>query len=139
MSTFAGLYNIRGYRPEDKNFIYSTFLNGVYYGNNWLNQINKDIFMANYHKLLTDMLTSGKAQVKVACDKEDPDIIIGYSILSADETSIVWVYVKEKWRKHGIGRSLVPAHPISVANLTELGKKLLDKFELKPTFNPFSL
>ncbi len=139
MNELQSLYTIRGMRVEDENFIYATFLRGVYYGNSWFEEIPKDIFMIHYKRVAEELLKGTKTVVQVACLKEDPSIILGYSILSNDFKTIAWVYVKDKWRKKGIGRSLVPASPQSVANLTEVGKRLLNKFEIKPIFNPFSL
>lgn len=144
MSVFQGLYDIRDGKPEDTNFILATFLRGVYYGNPWYNKMPKDIFMANYKALAEALIVRGV--VKVACLKEDADVILGYSLLSADYTAINWVYVKNSkmadgttWRKKGIGRSLVPKHPVSVSHLTEIGESLLSKFESNPIFNPFKL
>lgn len=136
MNTFQGLYSIRDMEEGDKNFILATFLRGLYYGDSWFSLIDKSVFMANYKKVIETLLLPGRAVVKVACLKEEPDVIIGYSILGLDYQSITWVFVKKAWRQKGIGKSLVPRHPASVAHLTKLGKDLLPK--LAPaTFNPF--
>lgn len=136
MSEFAGLYDIRDMKEGDKNFVLATLLRGLYYGDSWFSQIPKDIFMSNY-KLVAQALV-GKANIKIACLKEDEDTIIGYSILSHDFLTIHFVYVKEKWRKHGIAKSLLPKYPTSVTHLTELGKTLLPKFK-DAVFNPFKI
>lgn len=132
---FRGLYDIRDGKPEDVNFIISTFLRGLYYGDTWFSIIPKEIFMANYKKVIIALLNN--ATVKVACLKDDPDIIIGYSILSNDYLTIHYVYVKEKWRKQGIARSLLPKYPETITHLTSLGKSLMHKFEYA-IFNPFN-
>jgi hypothetical protein len=141
MTNFAGLYNIRDYTPKDKNFVIATFLRGLYYGDSWFSQIPKAIFMANY-KLVIEALIA-KTTIKVACLKEDPDVILGYSILSNDFQTIHWVYVKSSkladgttWRQKGIGRALIPQYPTSVSHLTKLGKDLLPKLK-NTVFNPF--
>lgn len=92
--------------------------------------------MSNYKKVAEVMLKN--QIVKVACLKEDADVILGYSILSPDYQVIHWVYVKEKWRLKGIGKSLVPQYPSAVSHLTKLGKELLPKLN-KAVFNPFTL
>ncbi len=139
MSKFLGLYDVRDGKKEDANFILATFLRGLYYGDSWFSMIPKQAFMDNY-KLVAEVLVNDRSKtvVKVACLKDDPDIIIGYSILSADYQTIVWVYVKEKWRLQGIARSLLPQYPVAVTHLTELGKKLLPKFK-DAVFNPFKI
>lgn len=134
MSKFIGLYDIRDLKESDENFVLSTFLKGLYYGDSWFSQIPKNIFMDNYKKVAQALV---KTQViKIACLKDDPDVIIGYSILSHDYQTIHFVYVKEKWRKRGIGRSLLPQYPNAVSHLTTLGKSLLNKLN-NPNFNPF--
>jgi hypothetical protein len=136
MNNFEGLYDIRDYDEKDKSFIMATFLRGLYYGNSWFNLIPKHIFMTNY-KVMADVLVGGsKTVIKVACLKEDPNVILGYSILSNDYQSIVWVFVKTAWRKQGIASSLLPKYPTSAMHLTELGKSLMSKFP-NLIFNPF--
>lgn len=136
MNNFAGLYEIREAKPEDFNFIRSTFLRGVYYGDSWFSLIPKQIFMQNYKSVIEVLLN--KATINVACLPDDKDVVIGYSILSNDYLTVHFCYVKAAWRKNGIAKSLVPRHPTAVSHLTKLGKELLPK--LSPAiFNPFSI
>lgn len=136
MTEFADLYDIRDYQQEDKNFVLATFLRGVYYGDSWFSQIRKDIFMDNYKRIAEFAIDSGKVIVKVACLREDSDVIIGYSILSADYQAISWVYVKKAWRLKGIAKSLLPKYPRYITHLSKLGQELMTKL---PTavYNPF--
>lgn len=136
MNDFTGLYNIRDAKPEDFNFILATFLRGLYYGDSWFSLIPKQIFMANYKKVAEALVLSPKTTVKIACLKEDENVILGYSILSNDYMTIHWVFVKSAWRHKGIAKSLVPKYPTSVTHLTTLGKQLLTKFD-NISFNPF--
>ena len=137
MTSFAGLYDIRDYTLDDKNFVLATFLRGVYYAEgSWYKQIDKDIFMDHYKIIAERTLDSGSAAIKIACLKEDPSVIIGYSILSSDYQAIIWVYVKKAWRLKGIGKSLVPKHPSAITHMTTLGKQLMAKFQTA-RFNPF--
>lgn len=135
MSNFQGLYEVRDYVPADKNFIMATFLRGLYYGDSWFSLIPKAIFMNNYKKV-AEALVSGNTVIKVACLKDDPGVILGYSILSKDFLTVHFVFVKSAWRLKGIARSLLPQYPTAISHLTTLGKSLMNKF---PTavFNPF--
>lgn len=136
MDSFQGLYNIRDATKEDHNFIFSSFLNGLYHGDSWFSQIPRRIFMDNYKKIIQTAVVSSKITIKIACLPEDTNVIIGYSILSADFKAVVWVFVKPRWRKKGIARSLVPKSPEVVTHLTELGRILLPKLP-ETVFNPF--
>lgn len=136
MSTFTGLYDIRDATAEDSNFILATFLRGLYYGDSWFSLIPKDIFMVHY-KAVAEALIN-KATIKVACLKEDPNVILGYSVMSADYQTVHWCYVKSAWRHKGIARSLLPKYPTAVSHLTKLGLSLLNKLN-NPVFNPFKI
>ncbi len=136
--TFQGLYTIRDGTLKDHNLILATFLRGLFYGDSWFSQIPKDIFMNNYKLVIQAIINNPNSVIKIACLPDDPDVILGYSVLSGDYKTIHWVYVKSAWRKKGIGRSLVPQHAEYVSHLTELGKNLLNKIN-NPKFNPFSL
>ncbi len=136
MSDFAGLYNIRDVTESDYNFIRATFIKGLYYGDSWFSLIPKQIYIDNYKVVIETLLAKGI--ISVACLKDDPSVIIGYSILSQDLLTIHWVYVKDKWRKNGIAKSLVPKYPKYVSHLTDLGKKLITKFD-SCQFNPFNI
>jgi len=134
---FIGLYDVRDGLPSDESFILATFIRGLYYGNTLFNKIPKQIFVDNYKPVVQTLLSGVHTVIKIACLKEDPNIIIGYSILSSDYQVINWVYVKKAWRTRGVARSLVPQFPTSVSHLTTLGESLLTKFEVQPIFNPF--
>lgn len=137
VNDFNGLYDIRNGNKEDLNFILATFLRGLYYGDFWFNLIPKDIFMNNYKHIATNIVNN--SVIKVACLKEDPSVILGYSLLSTDQQSINWVYVKSAWRLKGIGRSLLPDSPISASHLSKLGLTLMNKYFKETIFNPFKL
>lgn len=136
MSNFQGLYDIRDYTLDDANFILATFLRGLYYGDSWFSAMPKDVFMRHYKPVIEALLKT--RTIKVACLKEDPSVILGYSMLSNDYQTIDWVFVKSAWRKQGIGRSLLPQYPTCVTHLTKLGQTLLTKFP-NAIFNPFNL
>jgi len=74
--------------------------------------------------------------IQIACLPEDPDVILGYSILSKDHTRIVWVFVKSAWRNKGIGTHLLPDNPVSYMHFTDPGLKLIKRFP-NCIFNPF--
>lgn len=136
MSDFYGLYNIRDMKQEDTSFILATFLRGLYHGDSWFSLIPRPIFMDNYKKIANMILTSPTTIVKVACLKEDPDVILGYCMLSDDLQAVHWVYVKAAWRKQGIAKALLPKFPTTTTHLSALGKSLMSKIP-NIVFNPF--
>lgn len=134
------LYVVRDATAEDANFVLSTFLRGIYYGNDLFNLIPKAVFMESYKDIARKLFyDQTKTTVKVACLVEDQRIIIGYSILSADYLNIHYVYVKQKFRKQGIAKSLLPKYPVSVSHLTEIGKNLMITKFPDTHYNPFTI
>ena len=127
---------IRYFKLGDESFIFSTFLRGLYYGNEFFKLVPKDIFMANYKKVIESLLS--RAVVKVACLKEDHDVILGYSIQSLDNTTVHWIFVKQAWRRKGIMKALIPESPTAITHFTSLGLSLLPKFK-DCVFDPFKL
>lgn len=120
----------------DRNFILATWLRGLYYGNTWFKEIPKNVFMENYHNLLDRLLASPTVKIKVACLKDDPDVILGYSVVSKDETIVHWVFCKSAWRGIGIARSLVNPQATVATHLTKVGLSLIKKCP-GMIFNPF--
>lgn len=129
------LVTIRDYLPSDKNFIFSTWLKGLYYGNRWFKEIPKDIFMEKYHEIIEKVLSNPGVVIKIACLLEDKDVILGYSIESAQGNVLHWVFCKKAWRHVGIARSLVSSGVSTVTHVTEVGLDIINKKKI--AFNPF--
>lgn len=139
MNKFEDLITVRDGTINDAPFVLSTFLRGLYYGNAWFAMIPKHIFMQHYSAIVRALISSPKTIVKVACLPDDQDVIIGYSILSADYQTIHWVHVKKAWRQKGIATALTPRHPAFVSHLSDhFGKLLLSKLP-NVQFNPFAI
>lgn len=122
--------------PDDWNFIMSTWLKGLRYGNDWFELIEAPVYYENYAKAIENTLQSPTTAVRVACLKDTPDIILGYSVSHGDH--VFWTFVKKAWRGIGVASSLVPDTTTSAGNLTEVGKAILKK-RPKIKFNPFIL
>jgi ribosomal protein S18 acetylase RimI-like enzyme len=127
-SKIEGLYALRNAKLEDYAFIKATWLRGLYYGESWYSMIPKDIFMKNNSLYFDKLLGSTKTLVMVACLKEDPDTILGYSVISKDLKILHWIYVKSAWRNQGLAKKLTPIEMESVSHITKLGLTLLKKF-----------
>lgn len=128
---------IRDYKPEsDRSFILATFLRGLYYGDSWFSLIPKNIFMENYHNILKNMFTRSGVNIKIACLKDDNDVILGYSVYHSVPKGIAldWIFTKSAWRNIGVARMLLPKNVVSCTHLTKVGKALKPK---NCDFNPF--
>lgn len=125
------LVNIREAVVSDEAFIFSTWLLGLYYGDSWFSKLDKNYFMQEYHKVIENLLS--RSTIKIACLKEDENVIIGYSVY--DENTLHWVFVKKDFRKINIAKSLVPSNIKVVTHATKVGHEILKKkkdLKLKP-------
>lgn len=132
------LVAIRDTVPADRNFILATFLRGLYYGDTWFRETNKAAFMKFYHGKVEQIIDSLDADIRVACLKDDPEVILGYSILSRTSPVAHWVFVKAAWRHIGIAKSLVPNTTETVTHLTATGLSIIRK-NPGVEYNPFIL
>lgn len=130
------LVAIRDMEDGDRAFIFSTWLRGLRYGNDWFELIESGAYYTEYHRVIESLLGLSNVSVRVACLKEDPEVILGYAIHSG--AKLHWVHVKTAWRGIGIAKSLVPKEISTVTHLTKVGKAILSKHP-EVRFNPFAL
>lgn len=138
MSDIKSAVSIRAYQQSDFSFVIATFLRGLYYGDSWFSMVPKDIFMRFYAKIVESLLVNGKNAVIIACDKTDPDTIMGYALMSNDGSTIHWVYVKKAWRNKGVAKLMIPKGFSIVTHLNNEGKEIIKKYP-EVIFNPFAL
>lgn len=123
----------RSMTPDDKNFIYATWLKGIYYGS-WCKEMDKEAFFSNYPRAIERIIANGT--VVVACLNSDKSVIIGYAIVRPN--TLDYIFVKDAWRRQGIAASLLKGLSFTTyTHTTELGRKLAKK--LKLTYNPFNI
>jgi GNAT superfamily N-acetyltransferase len=92
------------------------------------------VFYEEYEKVLQLLL--GRSSVKVMCLDSDPDVVVGYAVLTPDETALHWIFVKKAWRKMGIAKALIPQSTSKYTHTNKLGIALKPK---EWEFNPFYL
>lgn len=131
------LVAIRDIQPADRNFILATWLRGLRFGNDWFQEIEKTVYFTVYQQVVDTIISDSSNTIKVACLKEDPEVILGYSVYAGERLD--WVFVKKAWRGIGIAKSLIPSGITTVSHLTKTGKSIMHKSMKGAHFNPFSI
>ena len=129
------LVMIRSAIPEDKNFIFATWLKGLRFGNDWYGLIDSKVYFRVYHDVIDNLISRPNITIKVACLKEDPKVLLGYAVYSG--TRLDWAHVKKAWRGIGLAKDLVPNNIASVSHLTGVGRSILKKHN-NVVFDPFT-
>lgn len=129
MNQFA----VRDYDPSDKNFVYSTWLKGLYFGNEWFKEIPEPVFLRAYQRVLESIMALPQTKVAIACLPDVTDVILGYAVYQ--DQRLHWVFVKNSWRNLGIATAIVPKDITQCSHLTHVGLILKRKKGL--IFNPF--
>src|SRR5437899_381049 len=82
------------------------------------------VWFKNFHEYLLGLFKT--AHIVIATDKDDPEFILGYAIFQ--DTQLEFVYVKEAYRKQGIGLMLVEDidyKTVNEKNMTKLAHQIL--------------
>jgi ribosomal protein S18 acetylase RimI-like enzyme len=118
---------IREWNPYDVPFIYSTWRNALWYGGTYYKD-NEDA-AADFFQSQTwviDEILKNPIEVSVAVLNDSPDVIIGYSVF--DKYHLYFIYVKEAFRKQGIGKLLFPNSIKTVSEpRTKIGEAIVAK------------
>lgn len=74
----------------------------------WAGCVTNDQYFDVYHETIRQLLERG-AKLVVACNKSDPDHVLGWSCWEPLDSGHVvhFVYVKEGLRRRGLGKELV--------------------------------
>lgn len=129
---------IRGYQDSDKHLILSTMLRGLYYGNSFFTNIQKDVFFKEYSEIAHKMLFKRSNSLTIACSMEEPTVVLGWALISLDASVLHYAFVKEPFRNKGIAKRLIGSNKIEiVTHITDLGNKI--RRAKGWTFDPWKL
>lgn len=128
----SDLFLVRDGVEDDRPFIFATMLRGLFYGDSWFSEVPKAIFMQEYHGIVERLLDT--AEIRVACLKDDPEVILGYALINAPDT-VHFVFIKKAFRGIGIAKSLVPLTVTNTTHLTKAGLSIIKRKGI--VFNPF--
>lgn len=137
MSSITSIAYVRPPVEDDLNFIIATFLKGLYYGNDFYGMIQKDDYMKNYEPIVKAILANNL--INIACLKEDPGVILGYSILTSDQSTVHFTFIKAAWRSKGLFQLLVPNTITGYSHFTNKGLSIVKSKFNQAVFTPFKI
>lgn len=111
---------IRDAFESDFEFIYSTWLKGLKFGNEHFKKTHQKSYFEHEHKKIERLLKRSGVYILVACLVSDPTTILGYAIRE-DEHILHYVHVKYAFRKFGIAKSLCPKDIKLITHYTNVG------------------
>ncbi len=131
------LISFRSFLPDDLNFILSTWLRGLYYGNDFFNLIDNHIYFVNYEFVIKRILQRPTTTINICCLKDDPSVILGYAVTENNENKNVlhWCFVKNIWRGIGISKDLLD--PLDIKVVTHVTNRTMKEKPKRMEFNPF--
>lgn len=95
---------VRPFVPEtDTGIILGTWPKGKYFSDPENLKVNKKSWFAGFYNHVISALK--KSTIRIAVLADDPNFIIGYSVISSGR--LEWAYVKKIYRKQGIARLLI--------------------------------
>jgi len=126
---------LRDPKEEDEAFVFATWLQQVLTNTRWRHGVDKQNFY-NYREILIAILKKPSVKVTVCCLKDDPDIIVGYSVYEKNPTDTIlhFVYVRSDWQRQGIARDICPKHITVITHLTKIGERIWSKMVPKPRY-----
>lgn len=115
---------LRSFNPEtDSGLIYDVYPKAVWYGADEPINMSKDDFFREIFNLMKGQLIY--QDVHIACMEDNPDTILGFSII--DKGTLEFVFVKTHVRDEGIGTLLIrnKYRTINTRNITKTGAAIL--------------
>lgn len=120
---------IRSFIPEsDAAFLYSSWRNSLWYDQD-RDPSQSQKFYTYVTREIKNIISKKECKIKIACLSDDPDLIIGYSVLTG--TNLEWCYVKIEYRKKGIANLITKGFHTISQPMTRIGKSIALNHALK--------
>ena len=115
--------------------IYSDFMKSLRYGNEWYRLIDSNRYYSVYKNIIDALLSRADSVVRLACLANDVDTCLGWSLTEGPKFH--YIFVKEDYRRNGIGKSLMPKEFNQITHLTKIGQAIRKAKFRTVIFDPF--
>lgn len=116
-------------KEQDQALLYSTWQLGLWGGMARATDRPTPQFFSIHSRSIAKILDMPDTRVEIACTSDNPGLIVGYAVLN--KKHLHWIYVKEDYRKHGIGTLLASGFETIAKPMTKIARALAEKKELK--------
>jgi len=138
------MIKFREYRKQtDESFIYANWLCHFFEQSYFAIRITDKIYFEGHRGVIDKLLQ--KSQTLMAVDEQDEDVIVGFMVYElSTEPVIHYIFIKEDFRKIGIGKKLLAKVTDGTFSFTHWSYDV-DKIEKKSTYqkrmiyNPYLL
>lgn len=114
---------------EDQALVYSTWQLGLWGSVPRPTNRPTPRFFAIHSRAIAKILESPGTQVQVASPSNNAGLIVGYSVMN--KKHLHWVYVKDDYRKHGIGALLTQGFETIAKPQTKIARALAEIKQLR--------
>lgn len=116
---------LRPFNPsEDQALVYSTWQLGLWGSTHRSSDRPTPSFFVIQTRMISKVLANPDTKVRIACSSDNQMFIIGYSVMN--QKHLIWVYVKDDYRKHGIGTLLTEGFetvgPLQTKSARDIGE-----------------
>ena len=120
---------IRPVEAGDKDFVFSTWLKGQYWGSvSYMGE--QDQYFKDYGKTITEFICRPGTFIDCAVLSSAPNVVLGYIVYN--DQHLFWSYVKFDFRKQGILNTLLKDMDFTeYSGSTKVGHAIGKKKELK--------
>lgn len=125
--------SIRPAAPDDEAFVMSAWLRCHRDFGDWPRLLHPEKYYAQHKATIMRLLA--RSTTMVACNPDRPSQALGF--VCYDGTATHWVYVKDVWRRIGIGRELFSGAPYRCSHWTSVAADWLRKGDCY--YDPFAL
>ncbi len=131
-------YTFRPYLLEDIPFIQNSWGNSYYPGVNGNTLLTPDEFHKRHRPIRDQILHRPNIAIIVCCAHDDPNLIIGYSIVEKPDCPgliLHYVYVKQAFKNEGIAKHLLKTscndRPVMYTHQTIIINKIVQKYKAR--------
>lgn len=109
--------------------LFATWRNALWFDTEDKDESKNHKFFRDCTRLIKSLLANADTKARIACLVEDPNLILGASVINKD--NLIWVYVKADYRSRGIATLLAKGIKTVSNPSTRIGKAIVKNKELK--------